>query len=187
MDTIPPMAKAGDPILAADWNAMTAATRGSRVIPGANTPGRQGSEGFVFDRPADAPGIRPYQTWLPMPFGMLWENGVWIDGMDVTIFNPTARRFGDPQGSSPDYTCADATITIGGNGAGQRIIWQWSPDAGLSIQTNAQTNDPTDSPPIIRGVLAIFDVTNNLPWFAKGGAKSLGRHILLPVFTKGTS
>ena len=183
MDPIPPYVRTGDPIRAADWNALAAATRGARAIPGANTPGRDGLEGFVFDRP-DAPrGVRPYQM-LPFPFGNLWIFGILPEKGQVTIFNPMARRYGDQQGASQVYTCADTVVPITGDGAGQRIVWSWSAVAGLAIQANAQINDPQDDSPLIRGVVAIFDVTDSVPMLAVGGCIQAGHLLVLPIFTK---
>ena len=117
------------------------------------------------------------------PFGKIWPFGLSIDGMAVTIHNPMLRRMGDPQGSAICYTCSDATVTFGGDGDGQRICWQWSPTAGLSILENAQTNDPLDDSYYRYGVVAIFDVTNSKPRLAVGGAIQAGHMIWLPVFT----
>jgi hypothetical protein len=187
MDSVPPKVSPGDAIRADAFNMLAEGLRGARVLPGPNTPGRQAGEGFCFDLPGDSPLLRQYQTWLPFPFGPLWENGIWFNGLVVTIYNPTARRFGDPQGTCPDYTADDATITISGNGAGQRIIWKWSEDGGIEFESTAQTNDPSDDSTYVRGVLMNLDVAANRIWFAKGGAKNAGRIIPLPLFTKPTT
>ena len=85
----------------------------------------------------------------------------------IKLWNSKARRYGDPQGSSIYYTCPDTVITFAGDGAGQRICWQWdnSSDGGpvFSIMPNPQVNDPLDASNIIYGVVAVFNVDNGFP------------------------
>ncbi len=123
----------------------------------------------------------------PFPYGKQWPFGLGIDGNNVTIYNPMLRRYGDPQGTAPNqaicYTCADTTITFGGDGSGQRVCWKWSPAGGLVILPDAQVNDPIDDGTYIYGVVAIFNVENSIPSLAVGGCIQCGQIIALPVFT----
>ena len=123
------------------------------------------------------------------PFGKQYVFGINIPrgNSSVIIYNPMLRRYGDPQGSAICYTCEDATVTFGGDGNGQRIVWKWKASEGLSINSAPQNNDPIDDSTYIYGVVAIFDVSGGVISLAKGGIVQCGQIITLPVFSKATT
>ena len=140
----------------------------------------------------EIPGF-PWGDRWPFGLGLVMPTSPGAFG-SVTIYNPMLRRYGDPQGAAPNqticYTCADATIAFTGNGSGQRICWQWDNSSGsgavFSIMLYPQVNDPIDAGEILRGVVAIFDVTNGVPALATGGSVQCGQIITLPMFAPAT-
>jgi len=101
-------------------------------------------------------GALPAGPGVPLwfPFGPASVFGLDVNWNVVTVRNAQLRRYGDQV-----YTCADAAVTFS-DGPGQRIIWQWSPDSGLQIQSTPQTNPPADDSDYVRGEVAIFDCAN---------------------------
>jgi hypothetical protein len=98
------------------------------------------------------------------PWGDQYTFGLKRTGTNkITVYKGKLRRYGDPQGVKICYEAADTEVTFAGDGAGQRIVWKWSPDTGLTILATPQTNDPMDDSSYIYGVVAIFTVTNGIP------------------------
>jgi hypothetical protein len=113
------------------------------------------------------------------PWGTQYTFGLKRTGANkITVYNAKARRYNDPQGASLYYTCSDTQVTFAANGAGQKIVWRWSP-AGLSILTAPQTNDPMNDSNYIYGVIAVFSVTNLRPTLTDYQQCGI---IVLPVF-----
>lgn len=120
------------------------------------------------------------------PYGSKWTNGIGFVSNTVTIYNPKALRFGEPE-----YSCPNMTISLA-DGNGQRVIWAWREREGaaygLSVLSNAQINAPSDAPPVYMGTICICDCVSGIAKLANTGGSSdnLGHIILLPLFTVGT-
>jgi hypothetical protein len=141
------------------------------------TPWRIINDGTSDESPP--PGSSVGGSSSSYPWGTQYTFGLARTGANkITVYNAKARRYGDPQGASLYYTCSDTEVTFAGNGAGQKIVWRWSP-AGLSILTAPQTNDPMDDSSYIYGVIAVFSVTNYLPTLTDYQQCGI---IVLPVF-----
>jgi hypothetical protein len=70
---------------------------------------------------------------LGYPWGTHYTFGLKRTGTSkITVYNAKARRYNDPQGTSLYYTCSNTEVTFTSNGAGQKIVWRWSP-FGFSI------------------------------------------------------
>jgi hypothetical protein len=116
-------------------------------------------------------------TPLGYPYGDRWTWGIDITSNQVNIYNPRAKRYGEPV-----YTCADYEVILY-DGIGQHIVWVWSESSGLSIQTDTQTNDPVDNPPIYRGIVCTLDCIDGQASIS-GNSDVLGHLLTLPLFTK---
>ena len=82
MSALPPRKKPGDPILAADWNAMIAALEARTPRPGSGLSMVMTPEGFCYSQPGGHPNI-PRQS-LP-PFSVISITRAEEEGFEVII------------------------------------------------------------------------------------------------------
>ena len=130
-------------------------------------------------------------SWNAYPYGKQYTFGYTITKNTVSIWNGRARRYGQYNGDGTNVIFAAAsnpTVVTFSDGAKQRIVWQWSPSGGLVINTSPQVNDPSDSAPVISGIVAIFDCNNGVPTISAAGGASdqLGHLLILPIEAPAT-
>ena len=138
---------------------------------------------IYFDGTSDQSPLNDTPPCIGYPYGELWTCGIMIAANVVTVYNARARRMGErnADGTNKTWQATTTDVTFS-DGANQRIIWEWDPSAGLLILATPQVNDPSDAPPIIRGILGIFDCTSGQCRVSAGGSDQLGHLIPLPIF-----
>jgi hypothetical protein len=140
------------------------------------TPWRIVNDGTSDEKPPDGSSVGE----TGYPWGAQYTFGLVRTGTNIiTVYNGKLRRLNDPQAGKLCYEAANTAVTFAGNGAGQRIVWEWSAASGLIIKAAPENADPTNDTDIYRGVVAIFNVVEGFPCLTDYEQCGI---IMLPVF-----